>query len=111
MWAEFWGGDVPHLSTQSDRLAFAVPAISERERETVDILPKQFEAAWEAFGEAVDPDVGSAVLELVADVTPLIAALAHPRHDPHSRRPARREHRAARRAARAARLGARHAGP
>ncbi|HEX5895582.1 MAG TPA: hypothetical protein VFY47_04595 [Thermoleophilaceae bacterium] len=75
MWAEFWEDDVPHLSTQSDRLAFAVPAISERERQTVDILPKQFEAAWEAFGEAVDPDVGSAVLELVDDVTPLAAAL------------------------------------
>jgi hypothetical protein len=76
MWAEFWDEDVPHLSTQSDRLAFAVPAISERERDVVDILPKQFEAAWEAFGEAVDGDVGGAVLELVADVTPLAAALA-----------------------------------
>ena len=76
MWAEFWDEDVPHLSTLSDRLAFAAPAISERERDGVDILPKQFEAAWEAFGEAVDADVGSAVLELVDDVTPLAAALA-----------------------------------
>jgi aminoglycoside phosphotransferase (APT) family kinase protein len=42
----------------------------------VDVLPKQFEAAWEAFGEAVDADVGTAVLELVEDATPLAAALA-----------------------------------
>ena len=54
MWAEFWDEEVPHLSTLADRLAFAAPAISERERDDVDILPKQFEAAWEAFGEAVD---------------------------------------------------------
>jgi aminoglycoside phosphotransferase (APT) family kinase protein len=76
MWAEFWNDDVPHLATLHDRLAFAVPAISEIERDNVDILPKQFEAAWEAFGEAVDDDVGAAVLELVDDVTPLSDALA-----------------------------------
>jgi Ser/Thr protein kinase RdoA (MazF antagonist) len=76
MWSEFWGEDVPHLSSLADRLAFAVPAISARERDGVDILPKQFEAAWEAFAEAVDGDVGDAVLELVADVAPLATALA-----------------------------------
>jgi aminoglycoside phosphotransferase (APT) family kinase protein len=76
MWAEFWDEQVPHLSTLADRLAFAVPAISVRERDEVDILPKQFEAAWEAFADAVDDDVGEAVLELVADVEPLASALA-----------------------------------
>jgi hypothetical protein len=76
MWTEFWDEEVPHLSTLSDRLAVAEPAISERERAGVDILPKQFEAAWEAFEEAVDPEVGAAVLELVEDVTPLATALA-----------------------------------
>ena len=76
MWAEFWDEPVPHLSSLADRLAFAVGAISEREREGVDILPKQFEAAWEAFAEAVDEDVGEAILELTADVTPLAGALA-----------------------------------
>jgi aminoglycoside phosphotransferase (APT) family kinase protein len=76
MWARFWDEDVPHLSTLHDRLAFAVPAISETERDNVDILPKQFEAAWEAFGEAVDDDVATAVLRLVDDVTPLADALA-----------------------------------
>ena len=76
MWAEFWDQEVPHLSSLADRLSFAAPAISERERDGVDILPKQFEAAWEAFEEAVDDDVGAAILELVEDVTPLAAALA-----------------------------------
>jgi hypothetical protein len=76
MWAEFWDDEVPHLSTLADRLAFAIPAISERERDGVDILPKQFEAAWEAFAEAVDEDVGTAILELTADTTPLADTLA-----------------------------------
>ena len=111
MWAQFWDEDVPHLSTLHDRLAFAVPAISEIERENVDILPKQFEAAWEAFGEAVDDDVGTAVLELVDDVTPLSDALAArgttlihgDLRDENIAMPGR--------AARAARLRAGHAGP
>lgn len=76
MWAEFWDETVPQLSTQTDRLACAGPAVSERERDGVDILPKQFEAAWQAFAEAVDADVGEAVLELVADPEPLAGALA-----------------------------------
>jgi aminoglycoside phosphotransferase (APT) family kinase protein len=75
MWAEFWDLDVPHLSSLADRLSFAAPAISERERDGVDILPKQFEAAWEAFEEAVDDDVAAAILELEADVSPLATAL------------------------------------
>ena len=76
MWAEFWDEDVPHLSTLANRLECASPAISERERDGMDILPKQFEAAWEAFGQAVDDDVGRAVFELAVDVTPLADALA-----------------------------------
>jgi aminoglycoside phosphotransferase (APT) family kinase protein len=76
MWGEFWGEPVPHLASLHDRLAFAGPWISEIERDNVDILPKQFEAAWEAFGEAVDADVGEAVLAIVDDVTPLADALA-----------------------------------
>jgi Ser/Thr protein kinase RdoA (MazF antagonist) len=76
MWGRFWDEEVPHLSTLADRLACAAPAISERERDNVDILPKQFEAAWEAFEEAVDDDVAEAVLALVTDVAPLAQALA-----------------------------------
>jgi aminoglycoside phosphotransferase (APT) family kinase protein len=76
MWAEFWGEEVARLSTLTDRLACAAPAVSDAERDDVDILPKQFEAAWEAFGEAADRDVAEAVLRLVDDVTPLAGALA-----------------------------------
>ena len=76
MWAEFWDERVPHLSTLADRLGAGVPAVAARERDEVDILPKQFEAAWEAFGDAVENDVGDAVLELIGDVEPLATALA-----------------------------------
>jgi aminoglycoside phosphotransferase (APT) family kinase protein len=76
MWAAFWDEEVAHLSSLADRLAFAVPALSERERDGVDILPKQFEAAWEAFEEAVDDDLAEAILDLTDDVTPLATALA-----------------------------------
>jgi hypothetical protein len=76
MWAEFWDEAVPHVSTLADRLMVAGPAASERERDGVDVLPKQLEAAWEAFGEAVDADVGGSVLGLLDDATPLAAALA-----------------------------------
>jgi hypothetical protein len=76
LWNEFWDEDVPHLASLADRLAVGLPAISEVERDGVDILPKQFEAAWEAFGEAVDDDVGEAILGLADDVTPLADALA-----------------------------------
>ena len=76
MWTAFWNDDVPHLSSLADRLAFAVAAISERERDGVDILPKQFEAAWEAFDAAVDDDVAAAIMGLTADVQPLSDALA-----------------------------------
>jgi hypothetical protein len=76
MWAEFWDEEVPHLSTLTHRFECVFPVISERERDGVDILPKQYEIAWEAFGEAVDNEVGRAVLDLVEDVTPLVDALA-----------------------------------
>jgi Phosphotransferase enzyme family len=75
MWDEFWGDDLPHPATLRDRLAMSSPAVSERERASVDILPKQFEAAWEAFGDAVEPDVAEAVLALVDDPAPLADAL------------------------------------
>ena len=50
-------------------------AVAERERDGLDVLPKQFEAAWEAFAEAVDGDVADAVLSLVEEPDRLAAAL------------------------------------
>jgi aminoglycoside phosphotransferase (APT) family kinase protein len=76
MWEEFWDEDVPHLATQADRLSISGLAIAERERDEPDILPKQFEAAWEAFADSVDADVAEAVLRLLDDPTRLADALA-----------------------------------
>ena len=75
MWERFWDEDVPYLSSQRDRLAAATLEVAERERGGVDLLPKQFEAAWEAFGEAVDSDVAREISELVRDPGPLANAL------------------------------------
>jgi SnoaL-like domain len=75
MWDAFWGEDVPHLASQADRLAAGAPAVAERERDGLDILPKQLEAAWEAFAEAVDDDVADAVLGLLDDPGRLADAL------------------------------------
>ena len=47
----------------------------EAERDGLDLLPKQYEAFWEAFAEAVDDDVAEPVLALVDDPAPLVAAL------------------------------------
>ena len=43
--------------------------------EIPDVLPKQIEAGWEAFAEAVDTDVAGAVLDLNAAPKRLAAAL------------------------------------
>ena len=41
----------------------------------LDLLPKQYEAFWEAFAEAVDADVAEPVLALLDDPAPLVAEL------------------------------------
>jgi hypothetical protein len=53
----------------------AAPSLASRERHGADLLPKQFEVMWEAFAEAVDPDVAGIVLALVEDAAPLATAL------------------------------------
>jgi hypothetical protein len=75
MWHAFWDEDVPHAASQSDRLTVGAPAVAERERDGLDILPKQLEAAWEAFAEAVDGDVADAVLGLLEDPADLSQTL------------------------------------
>jgi aminoglycoside phosphotransferase (APT) family kinase protein len=75
MWQEFWA-DVPaSAASLADRLAMGGPATAERERDGLDVLPKQLEAAWEAFAEAVDDDVAEAVLALHEEPGRLAAAL------------------------------------
>jgi hypothetical protein len=75
MWEEFWGEQVPHLCPLYDCFQLFSPAIGEAERDGLDLLPKQYEVFWEAFAEAVDRDVAEAVLALVDDPAPLVAAL------------------------------------
>jgi hypothetical protein len=75
MWEAFWGERVEFLAPQAARLQMAAPSLGRRERHGIDLLPKQFEVMWEAFAEAVDPDVAEAVLALVEDPAPLTAAL------------------------------------
>jgi hypothetical protein len=75
MWEEFWGEQVPHVSSLADCLGLFAPAIARAERHGHDLLPKQYEAFWEAFAEAVDRDVADAVLALHEDPSPLVARL------------------------------------
>jgi hypothetical protein len=75
MWEEFWDEPVPHACTLHDCLLLFSPAIAEAERDGLDLLPKQYEAFWEAFGDAVDRDVADTVLRLVDDPAPLVAEL------------------------------------
>jgi hypothetical protein len=75
MWEEFWGERVPHVCSLHDCFRLFSPAIAEAERDSLDLLPKQYEAFWEAFAEAVDADVAEAVLALLEDPAPLVAEL------------------------------------
>jgi ketosteroid isomerase-like protein len=75
MWDGFWGERVEFLAPQTVRLQMAAPSISGRERDGIDLLPKQLEVMWEAFAEAVAPDVAGVVLALVEDAAPLATAL------------------------------------
>jgi Phosphotransferase enzyme family len=75
IWDEFWDDAPASAAAQRDRLAMSGLAVAERERDGLDVLPKQFDAAWEAFAEAVDSDVADAVLALVESPERLSDAL------------------------------------
>jgi hypothetical protein len=75
MWEEFWGERHDLLCDLGTRITFARPHVAELERDALDLLPKQFEAAWEALAEAVDKDVAEPTLALLDDPSPLISKL------------------------------------
>jgi aminoglycoside phosphotransferase (APT) family kinase protein len=75
MWEEFWGEQVPHVCTLENCFRLFSLDISEAERDGLDLLPKQYEAFWEAFAEAVHADVAEPVLALLDDPRPLVAEL------------------------------------
>jgi len=75
MWEEFWDDAPAVAASQRDRLSISALSVAERERDGLDLLPKQFDAAWDAFAEAVDADVADAVLDLLGQPERLARAL------------------------------------
>jgi hypothetical protein len=72
-----FAGDVPDgAATVEQRVAMSAPRIADAERAGPDLLPKQFETAWEAFVDVADDDVAEAVLKILDDPTPFARALA-----------------------------------
>ncbi len=73
--AEF-SGDVPDgPAALADRVGMSSRRVADAERAGSDLLPKQLDAAWDAFADSVPDDVGREVLKAVDDVAPLAAAL------------------------------------
>jgi Phosphotransferase enzyme family len=75
MWSAFEAAPIDCLASTRHRLGLLGPPVAERERDGHDLLPNQLEAAWAAFAEAVEPDVGEAVVALATEPRPLAAAL------------------------------------
>ncbi|MDX6632921.1 MAG: hypothetical protein QOG26_926, partial [Solirubrobacterales bacterium] len=75
MWKTFWGERHDILAPQANRIGMCAPSIAEAERDSDDFLPKQLEACWEAFAEAVDDDVAEAILAVLEDPAPLAAEI------------------------------------
>ncbi len=71
----FRGAALPGAATLAARVGMSSPAIGESERDQPDLLPKQFDQGWDAFGELVPDDVADVVLGLANDVRPLTDAL------------------------------------
>jgi hypothetical protein len=73
--AAFHGRVPGGAAALADRLGMASPTVAEAERTHPDLLPKQFEHAWEAFADVVPGDVAEPVLTLARDPAPLARAL------------------------------------
>jgi hypothetical protein len=71
-----FSGDVPDgAAALEDRLGMSSPRVAEVERAGADLLPKQLDAAWGAFADAVPDDVGAEVLAAADNPSALAAAL------------------------------------
>jgi Ser/Thr protein kinase RdoA (MazF antagonist) len=71
----FRGEEPPGAATLESRLGMSSRRVGAAERSFSDLLPKQFEQGWDAFGELVDPDVADPVTRLAEDPAPLAAAI------------------------------------
>jgi aminoglycoside phosphotransferase (APT) family kinase protein len=76
MWTAFWGVQVPLAADLARRLDLLSPQVADRERQGLDLLPNQLEAAWEAFADVAPRDVADPVLAALADPGPLAAWLS-----------------------------------
>jgi len=65
----------PGPATLADRIGMSSPGVADSERPHPDLLPKQFEQGWDAFGELVDADVADVVLGLTRRPDALADAL------------------------------------
>lgn len=65
----------PGPATLADRIGMSSPGVADAERPHPDLLPKQFEQGWDAFGELVPADVGDIVLDLTRRPDALANAL------------------------------------
>lgn len=75
MHSEF-AGDVPAGAADlSARLGMSSLRVADAERSGPDLLPKQLEAAWDAFADAVPADVAAEVMNAVRDPLPLAVAI------------------------------------
>jgi hypothetical protein len=73
-----FAGDVPDgVATLSDRLGMSSLRVAETERDGPDLVPKQLEAAWDAFADSVPDDVATEVLAAVRNPSPLADALGN----------------------------------
>lgn len=75
MWAALRDVDVTPAATLARRLDLVAPAVAARERDGLDLLPNQLEAAWEAFARVAPRDVADPVLAILDDPGPLAAWL------------------------------------
>ena len=67
MHATFSGVVPDGPATLTDRIGMASLAVAEAERSGPDLLPKQLDAAWDAFAESVPQDVAGQVMKAVRD--------------------------------------------
>ena len=75
MHAEFAGSVPDGAATLADRLGMSSLRVAEAERSSPDLLPKQLEAAWDAFADSVPDDVATEVMAAVRDPAALAAEL------------------------------------
>lgn len=71
----FTGRAPDGTATLAARLGMSSPAVARTERAGSDLLPKQFEHAWEAFAEIVPADIAGPVLAAAEDPGPLATEL------------------------------------